>query len=150
MMGVTLSDILFGSGGGLIVLLTLLEVSKIKINPWSALAKAIGRAINGDVLKTLSEVQSTLAETRKKLEAHIRQDADRAADLHRARILRFNNELLQNRPHTREEFIDILAEIDAYRSHCRQYEDYPNSRATHAMANIERVYDDRLRKQDFL
>ena len=67
-MGVTLYALLFGSGGGLIVLLTLLEVSKIKINPWSALAKAIGRAINGDVLKTLSEVQSTQAQTRKMLD----------------------------------------------------------------------------------
>lgn len=150
MMGVTLSDILFGSGGGLIVLLTLLEVSKIKINPWSALAKAIGRAINGDVLKTLSEVQSTQAQTRKMLDDHIRQDADRAADLHRARILQFNTELLRNIPHTREDFIDILAEIDAYREHCRLHPDYPNSRATHAIANIDRVYDDRLKKQDFL
>lgn len=145
-----LSDIIFGSGGAVALLLTMVEVSSIKINPWSAIAKALGRAFNGDVLKKLESMQATQAETRKKLEAHIRQDADRAADLHRARILRFNNEILQSKPHTREEFIDILAEIDAYRSHCRQYEDYPNSRATHAMANIERVYDDRLRKQDFL
>lgn len=146
----TLTDILFGSGGALAAILTLVEVSSIKISPWSAIAKALGRAFNGDVLKKLESMEATQAETRKKLDDHIRQDADRAADLHRARILRFNNELLQSKPHTREEFIDILAEIDAYRSHCRQYEDYPNSRATHAMANIERVYDDRLRKQDFL
>lgn len=146
----TLSDILFGSGGAVAALLTLLEVSRIKINPWSAIAKALGRAFNGDVLKKLESMETTQAETRKKLDDHIRQDADRAADMHRARILRFNNELLQSKPHTREEFIDILAEIDTYRSHCRQYEDYPNSRATHAMANIERVYDDRLAKQDFL
>ena len=146
----TLSDILFGSGGAVAALLTLLEVSRIKVNPWSAIAKALGRAFNGDVLKKLESMEATQTETRKKLDDHIRQDADRAADMHRARILRFNNELLQSKPHTREEFIDILAEIDAYRTHCREYEDYPNSRATHAMANIERVYDDRLAKQDFL
>ena len=149
-MGLTLSDILFGSGGALALLLTLVEVSRIKINPWSAIAKALGRAFNGDVLKKLESMQATQAETRKMLDDHIRQDADRAADLHRARILQFNNELLQSKPHTREEFIDILSEIDAYRDHCRKYPDYPNSRATHAVANIERVYDDRLRKQDFL
>ena len=125
----TISDIIFGSGGALALLLTLVEVSSIKINPWSAIAKALGRAFNGDVLKKLESMQATQAETRKMLDDHIRQDADRAADLHRARILQFNNELLQSKPHTREEFIDILAD---------------------AMANIERVYDDRLRKQDFL
>lgn len=149
-MGVTLSDILFGSGGIVAALLTLLEVSRIKINPWSAIAKAIGRAFNGDVLKKLESMEATQTETRKMLDDHIRKDADRAADLHRARILQFNNELLQSKPHTREEFIDILAEIDSYREHCRKYPDYPNSRATHAVANIERVYDDRLAKQDFL
>lgn len=95
-------------------------------------------------------MQATQTETRKMLDDHIRKDADREADYHRARILQFNNELLQSKPHTREEFIDILAEIDAYRNHCRLHDDYPNSRATHALANIERVYDDRLAKQDFL
>ena len=52
-------------------------------------------------------------------------------------------------PHP-EEFIEVLTEIDRYQQFCREHPDYPNSRATHAIANIGRVYDERLQKHDFL
>ena len=71
-------------------------------------------------------------------------------DRHRAAILRFNNELLRDIPHTREEFIEALSEIDSYERYCEEHPDYKNNRATHAVANIKRVYDDRLVKHDFL
>ena len=32
----------------------------------------------------------------------------------------------------------------------RDHEDYRNNRAVHAIANISRVYDERLQKHDFL
>ena len=65
-------------------------------------------------------------------------------------ILHFNNELLRSIPHTKEEFIEILAKIDWYNDFCNDRKDYRNSRAVHAIANIERVYDERLQKHDFL
>lgn len=46
----TLKDLLLGGSGGLFALLTILQISPIKINPWSALARSIGRALNKDVL----------------------------------------------------------------------------------------------------
>lgn len=139
----SLKEIFLGGGGLLVVLLTLVEFAPIKINPWSALAKAIGRAVNADVLRELKSVKDDLSD-------HIRMDDERNADEHRARILRFNNELLRDIPHTKEEFIDVLADIDFYGRYCRDHENYKNNRAVHAIANISRVYDDRLREHDFL
>ena len=139
----TLQEILAGGGIGAVLLLTLLEIAPIKFNPWSAIAKAIGRAINADVLEGLKE-------TNTKLDAHIRADDERNADDRRTRILRFNNELIRDIPHTREDFIDILADIDVYESYCRTHPEYKNHRAAHAIANIGRVYDERLMKHDFL
>ena len=72
------------------------------------------------------------------------------ADGHRARVLSFNSEILRGIPHTREEFIDVLADIDAYEDYCRNHVEYKNNRAVHAIANIGRVYDERLEKNDFL
>lgn len=138
-----LQEILLSGGLGGVVLLSLIQIAPIKFNPWSAVGKAIGRAINGDVLK---EVRDTRAE----LDKHIKLDNERNADLHRARILQFNNELLRDIPHTREDFIDILEEIDYYESYCKNHQEYKNNRAVHAIANIERVYDERLKKHDFL
>ena len=123
----TVNELLSGGGviGAVVVLLALVEISPIKINPWSAIGKAIGRAINGDVIEKLEA-------TRKTLDDHIRTDDARNADMHRAAILRFNNEL------------------DFYEQYCESHPDYKNNRAVHAVANIKRVYDDRLIKHDFL
>lgn len=138
-----LKELLMDGGGLLLVLLTLVEIAPIKINPWSAIAKAIGKALNAEVLAELKQTQ-------KKLDEHIRVDDQRDADSHRQRILQFNNELLRDIPHTREDFIEILSVIDQYEAYCKEHPDYKNSRCVHAIANIGRVYDDRLKKHDFL
>lgn len=139
----TAQDILLGGGGLLIAALSLVQIAPVKWNPWSALAKALGRAVNADLLRELSATKAALEE-------HIRLDDERNADGHRAKILAFNTELLRGIDHTREDFIEVLAEIDQYESYCRSHPDYKNNRARHAVANIGRVYDDRLAKHDFL
>lgn len=147
---VELKEIFLGSGGVLILLLTLVQISPIKINPWSALGRAVGRFLNSAVLEELEEIKNEQIALQKKLEAHIKVDDERNADEHRIRILNFNNELLRDIPHTREDFIEILTEIDYYENYCKYHEDYKNNRAVHAISNILRVYDERLEKHDFL
>nr|WP_325304649.1 hypothetical protein [uncultured Oscillibacter sp.] len=138
-----LKELITGGGGLLLILLTLVQIAPIKINPWSAIAKAVGRAINADVTKELGEIKE-------KLDNHVTMDDRRTADGHRARILHFNNELLREVNHTEEEFNEVLAEIDAYERYCAEHPEYPNNRAIHAIGNIKRVYDERLQKHDFL
>lgn len=137
-----LSELLAIGGGTAVALLTMVQITPIKINPWSWLAKHIGNALNADVL---SEVK----ETKKRLDDHIKMDDQRNADLLRSRILQFNCELLNEKHHTREDFIEILAVVDDYESYCKTHEEYRNNRCTHAVANIKRVYDERLEKHDF-
>ena len=132
----TIQEIAGGGGCLLLDLMTIVLIAPIKINPWSWLAEAIGRAINAEVIK--------------KLDAHITMDDRRTADGHRARILHFNNELLRDIGHTQEEFFEVLAEIDAYEKYCREHPEYPNNRAVLAIENIQEVYKERLKKRDFL
>lgn len=146
----TIKEILLRSGGIVLLLLTLVEITPIKINPWRAIARAIGRALNADILRELDTIKAEQRKNASRLDEHIRVDAERNADMHRARILEFNTELLRGIPHTREDFIEILAEIDYYERFCREHPNYQNNRATHAIANISRVYDERLAKRDFL
>lgn len=145
-----LLEIITGGGVSLFVLLTIIQIAPVKINPWGSIAKAFGRAVNAEVLKELAEMKATQKETREKLEAHIDMDDERMADVHRTRILHFNNELLREIDHTKEEFIEALADIDEYEQYCEDHPNYKNNRAVHAVANIKRVYDDRLEKHDFL
>lgn len=125
------------ASGGLFVLLTLIQLAPIKVNPWSWLAKTIGKAMG-------------IAAIEKKLDEHIATDDKRDADSHRVKILQFNNELLRSIDHTKEEFIEVLAEIDAYERFCEDHPDYPNNRAVLAIENIQENYKERLKKHDFL
>lgn len=136
-------SLILGGGTGFGVLLGLIQVSPIPVKPWSAIAKALGRAINGEVLQQVSE-------TKTKLEEHIEADGKHTADQHRTRILRFNTECLRHQRHTREDFIDILAEIDEYERYCQAHPEYKNQRCVHAVKNIGRVYDTLLETGDFL
>ena len=42
----TLDELLLGGGLGLAAVLTLIQIAPVKIDPWSAIAKALGRAVN--------------------------------------------------------------------------------------------------------
>ena len=139
----TFDKILPCSGGGLFLLLTLIQLAPIQVNPWSAIARWVGRAVNGEVLGKLGKLE-------KQLDEHIDTDDKRDADSHRLEILRFNNELLRSVGHTKEEFIEVLAEIDAYEKFCTDHPDYPNNRAVLAIENIQENYKERLKKHDFL
>ena len=101
----SIQEILTAGGGTLIVLLTLVQIAPIKLNPWSAIVKWIGHALNAEVLEKQQETQ-------KKLDEHIRVDDERNANLLRTQILRFNDELIDDKHHTREHFIEVLAIID--------------------------------------
>lgn len=146
----SIKEILLNGGGLLAILLTVVQIAPIKINPWSAIARLLGKSINADVLKELDDVKGDVKETRQTLDEHIRMDDERNADSHRQRILQFNNELLRDIPHTQEDFIEILAEIDFYENYCKEHPEYKNNRAVHAIAHIGKVYDERLEKHDFL
>ena len=126
---------LLGGGGVLILALSLIQIAPIQINPWTWLARHIGRAIHGDVMDKLAQLETSLGK-------HI-------ADGNRARILDFNDELVRDLSHTQEAYIEILAVIDEYEDYCEAHPSYPNNRATLAIANIKRVYNDRLKERDF-
>ena len=139
----SIQEILASSGGVLFILMTLVQITPVKINPWSAVAGVIGKALNRDVIEKLDKVEG-------RLDGHIRMDDERNADLHRAYILRFNTELLRNIKHTEEDFNEVLYNVDCYERYCKEHPDYQNNRAVHAIKNINRVYDEHMENHDFL
>ena len=68
----TAAEILAG-GGIVLAAMTLIQIAPIKLDPWSAIARAVGRAINKDVIDKLDE-------TREILDTHIKMDGARTAD----------------------------------------------------------------------
>lgn len=135
---------------------TLIEISPIKINPWSWIWKMLKflwrgfcRSLNADVLERLKTLEDEQGEIKKEISAQKALSDKREADGWRTEILRFNMELVKHTKHTREDYIEILDIIDKYEKYCNAHEDYENNRAVHAIANIGRCYDDRLKNNDF-
>ena len=146
----TLDEILLGGGLGAAAVLSLLEIAPIKVNPWRAIARGIGRAFNAEVLADLKSVQQAQQDTRSALDKHQAADEEYKAECHRAALLAFNTSLLRGELHTQEDFFDAFRHIDKYEDYCRSHPGYKNNRASHAIANIGRVYDERLKARDFL
>lgn len=135
---------MFSIGGGLVfVVLCFVQISPIRLNPWSVIAKAIGNAINADMRDELSSIQE-------KLDSHLDEYERVNANVSRIRILRFGNELLRSIPHTKEEFTEVMRDIDAYERYCLDHPEYPNNQAVLTIENIKHNYKTRLEKHDFL
>ena len=66
---VSILELLGCGAGALLALTALIQIAPIKVNPWSSIAKAVGRAINADVLNELNTVKQDLAN-------HIRTDGE--------------------------------------------------------------------------
>mgnify|MGYP004611849397 CR=1 FL=1 len=134
----------------IIVLMTLVEIAPIKVNPWSALVRFLSRNLNADVTDRLDAMQKCLEEVQEKLNEHISSDDDRNARSWRTQILRFNDELVHGVRHTKEHFDEMLGIIHDYETYCTTHKNFPNGQCVHAIANINRVYDELLESHDFL
>lgn len=144
-----LKELFLGGGGFLLILLTLIQVTPIKLNPWSWVGKMLGRALNAEVLRDIEEIKASQRETNRRLAEHIAVDDERNADGYRQRILQFNNDLVRDIYHDREDFVEILLVMDRYERYCNEHKNYKNNRAINAISNINRVYNERLKKHDF-
>ena len=122
---------------------TLIQISPIKWNPWTSLARKIGQAVNGDLIKEIGELK-------KQLQCHIEADEQGRADSKRTRILRFNDELLQGDRHTKEHFDQMLDDITKYKRYCDTHEQYENDKAVLAIENIEKTYTKCCEERNFL
>ena len=80
------------------------------------------------------------------------KEADELKEIRNARrrILRFNDELINHVKHSREYFDDILEDVTAYESYCRENPDFRNGKAALAIENIERVYRECMKEGKFL
>lgn len=68
----------------------------------------------------------------------------------RARILRFNKELINKDKHTREEFVGALNDCDKYEAFCTNHPDFQNSQAVLSIENVKRCYKKCCEDGDFL
>ena len=96
-----------------------------------------------ELLQNIKAVEIDLGNLKKEI------DEDRATDA-RIRILQFSDEIRHKLKHSKESFDQVHLDIDMYNNYCKTHDDYRNSRAVAAIANIERVYAECLKEESFL
>ena len=94
-----------------------------------------------NVKKELENVKNEVSNVQSSLTAHIREDEDEKARNQRYRILRFYDELCENRRHSESHFEDILDDIDEYEKYCEAHNDFKNNRGKVAMEYIKPTYN---------
>ena len=138
-----LKTILFSGGGVLLILMTVIQITPIKFNPWSWLGRCIGRTINGEVIVKVDNLSKELAD-------HKAKSAEREATQCRSRILRFGDEILHSIPHSKEHYEQILIDIDSYEEYCDDHQDYKNNVAVATIKHIKKMYQKHLEEDSFL
>ena len=131
----------------------IIQIAPIKINPFTWLAKKIGNALTADLKSDLkadfTELNDKVNNIETKLETHIADNKqERAAD-YRARIIRFNDEIMEEKTHTKEYYDNILEDIDKYEVYCSSHPDYPNNKAVMAIHNIKAKYEEHMENNSF-
>lgn len=131
---------------GLVVVLSLIEFSKIEINPWSWL----GNIFNKELREKIDSQGTQMNELTQKV-SHIQNEVnENAAMSSRYRILRFDDEIRHEVIHTKEHYDQIIVDIDIYEKFCKRNPEFRNNLAHMAIANIKKMYDKHNADNSFL
>ena len=135
--------------------------------PWSIILSFIGREINADIIQAQKEMSDRINTLDKKLES-IQQDmsdridaldekivnTDKKLDKNvaisaRVRILRFGDELQEDKRLSKGRFDQALADINSYDEYCAKHSDFKNGVTEPTSSFIKEQYQERLRMHDF-
>ena len=138
----SIGEIMAALAGAAAVLSTFLEVSKIKINPWSAIFKWIGN-------KMMEDVKVELREVKKEQEQLKAQRAADAMDAIKAEVFRFYNECQRGQRHSDGEFNYIIQQNEKYEKLVEETKD-PNGVYEMEYLYIMEIYRKCQKEKDFL
>ena len=94
-----------------------------------------------DAIKALSD----------KVDAMGAKSDERYAVTARVRILRFADEMLEGRKHTKDSWDQVMgADITDYEAYCETHPTFRNNKTEATVAFIKEGYAERLKKNDFL
>lgn len=118
--------------------------------PWTAILTFVGKILT----KEFAESQKVLMDKVEVLSLKIEEVAESVEETRaiaaRVRILRFGDELLEGRLHSKDTFDQTLLDIDNYEKYCKNHENFKNHVTEETVALIKEKYRIRLRKNDFV
>lgn len=143
-----LTDLLssLGSTGLLVILATLIQISPIKVDPWSALGDMLNKNINTRVDgfdKRIEQIDS-------KINSIKEEEDERDIKQCRARIIRFGDEVRHGQVASKDHFDQILIDIDDYNDYCESHPSFRNSVTVSTTEMLKENYKKHLIEDSFL
>lgn len=132
----------------------VVEKTSKTIKPLTKLAKAIGRAINGELMEKVDSMEKTFDSKvdglKQKIEKMDQNDKLQRAKDARTRVLRFGDELIHDVRHTKEHFDDVLRDITEYEKYCDEHPKFENDQMHITAEHIKETYHKCLKEHSFL
>lgn len=128
---------------------TFVEVSKIKINPWSSLFKWIGKKMNEEVMEEIKDLKKSDEEICKKQAEIERQQVIDTADTIKAEVFSFYNECKRGLKHSEAEFNHIAQQNKKYLAIIEVTKE-PNGVYEAEYEYIMEIFKEAMAKNDFL
>lgn len=131
--------------------------------PWSIILSFIGREINAEIIQScdelskridgvnveLAKTQESIAEAKEAINQSQDFELETRAIAARVRILRFGDELQEDKKPSKGRFDQALADINAYDDYCAKHSEFKNGVTEPTSSFIKEQYQERLRKHDF-
>lgn len=145
-----LQQILLICGGSLFGLFTLIEITPIKINPWSAIAKTLGNAFNSGLITKIEVLEQQVNDCFKEIEMLRHKFDKHNAENKRRNILQFEKQLLEgDKKITKEAFDTILLDITSYEDYCNRHPEFKNNVVKNGIYFINKIYQKKLTENSF-
>lgn len=141
------TELLQTIAGGIIglvaIIMSIIQFIPCKSKPWTYVFKKLGEAMNEDIDKKVTDLSKDLKALQTSCDEKAMNDS-------RARILRFNDEIMHGTRHSKEHFDQILNDISEYESYCDTHKDFKNNIAKLAIKHIEDTFNKCVDKNSFL
>lgn len=121
---------------------TVVEKTSKTIKPLTKLARAIGRAINGEVMEEVKQLKKDLQNMKE-------TEDERNAKAARSRVLRFGDELTHDVHHSKEHFDDVLRDITDYKNYCDTHPNFENDQMHETAEYVKATYRECLKNHSF-
>lgn len=120
----------------IIILLSVVEICPIKINPWSWIGGLIGRLLG---IKSVSD----------KVDALEKKVDENQATTIRVRILRFEDELQENKQHSKDSWDQVMDDIRRYELYVTDHPEFKNNITVASTHHISKKYSELLEERAF-
>ena len=118
----------------IILFLSAIEISPVKINPWSWVGGLIGKLLG---IKAVSD----------KVDALEKKVDENQATTIRVRILRFEDEIQENKIHSKDSWDQVMDDIRRYEIYTEEHPEFKNNITVASTNHIKKKYEELLEKR---